>query len=939
MAVGKAATARAVNRFDREADATSAGASRIKKHTGGDSEEVRPAKLHDLGHGKLSFSMVVRIKHWQARARRRPVPKGKVFVEKLVHMVTWNAPDYGPQTGPKTSVDPIQQRLAELSDADYANQVNETRKRVVQVRKDREFLETCYDILDSNKDGKLAPAELEHWVALLLADRATVTTSYQNCALQHWMGRNECGTLTDAERLDLQVRLEKKRCPRDRLTYDWQDFLLITLDFYILAGTLAMHQTFCRLLDDEESSRSIHPQATQPLPPVVALARQPIKLPRRRCDVIQAGTWKQRAKACDLRLSKHRQPKRPLPPVPAEVLSPLRPRQPIRPTRPVPAIAPGTPKRSLRTIQNTVLPCKHSQPQQSVTAVSVGASSSSSAAENQAYKDTHPGRPQVWSSYDVDSHGRQLGYVGPQMQALVDKRVELGMMPQALRELSVECARSARRVTKDMRAQRAGDWEADSDAGYGWENNLPVVIIPGLCSSGLEVKTSDVSPEWEGQRVWFSLEKLGKQRNATTRAAAKTVALTTEVATAPAKLVAQAIETAINLPRALNAVRGTDKTNQKDTGGNFIQFHLHRARDLIPGDVDGQSDPVARVELLNSEGQVVDKTESSIKENTRNPFWDESYELGVHVRLDEIHAVRISVLDDDGVLSKRDNLGEVTIELQRQLSSAAYRALPRAWHKLLDTRHRQKRSRLTEAIRDSLRSPTRNSSFGGEIECWADVVALDSNSMSSESSDSSIESDSESDAGTEPRPPFQTGKQLKVRATAGSTTVLNGFSSVVGDIVKREDFAGRTETDDTRNHSRATQVKATDIKDFDTKLWLRHMMLASDAHSDPSGIKVRAVPGLSGVDYLQPGAVMKATTWVFGPVIKFLKARGYDESKLKAAPYDWRMPPMYLEQRDGYFSKVCRTIEETYCDNGNKPVVLLAHSMGNNMAHYFSNWY
>ena len=83
---------------------------------------------------------------------------------------------------------------------------------------------------------------------------------------------------------------------------------------------------------------------------------------------------------------------------------------------------------------------------------------------------------------------------------------------------------------------------------------------------------------------------------------------------------------------------------------------------------------------------------------------------------------------------------------------------------------------------------------------------------------------------------------------------------------------------------------------------------------------------------------MGATTWVFGPVIDFLKARGYDDSNLKGAPYDWRMPPMYLEQRDQYFTTLCRTIEDTYRDNGDRPVVLLAHSMGNNMAHYFCNW-
>jgi alpha-beta hydrolase superfamily lysophospholipase len=31
-------------------------------------------------------------------------------------------------------------------------------------------------------------------------------------------------------------------------------------------------------------------------------------------------------------------------------------------------------------------------------------------------------------------------------------------------------------------------------------------------------------------------------------------------------------------------------------------------------------------------------------------------------------------------------------------------------------------------------------------------------------------------------------------------------------------------------------------------------------------------------------------------------------------------------------------IEREHEENGGRPVVLLAHSMGNNMAHYFLNW-
>jgi hypothetical protein len=44
----------------------------------------------------------------------------------------------------------------------------------------------------------------------------------------------------------------------------------------------------------------------------------------------------------------------------------------------------------------------------------------------------------------------------------------------------------------------------------GWSGNLPVVIVPGFCSSGLEVRHSTVNPSWEGERVWFSLGKLSR---------------------------------------------------------------------------------------------------------------------------------------------------------------------------------------------------------------------------------------------------------------------------------------------------------------------------------------------------------------------------------------------------------------------------------------------
>ena len=74
--------------------------------------------------------------------------------------------------------------------------------------------------------------------------------------------------------------------------------------------------------------------------------------------------------------------------------------------------------------------------------------------------------------------------------------------------------------------------------------------------------------------------------------------------------------------------------------------------------------------------------------------------------------------------------------------------------------------------------------------------------------------------------------------------------------------------------------------------WLTHMLLNGDKESDAPGIKVRAVPGLEGVDYMAPGAFTSTLSYVFGPVIKILEERGYNsvdgKINLMAAPYDWR---------------------------------------------------
>ena len=78
-----------------------------------------------------------------------------------------------------------------------------------------------------------------------------------------------------------------------------------------------------------------------------------------------------------------------------------------------------------------------------------------------------------------------------------------------------------------------------------------------------------------------------------------------------------------------------------------------------------------------------------------------------------------------------------------------------------------------------------------------------------------------------------------------------------------------------------------------------------------------------GVDYLAPGALTESMSYVFGPVLKLLKSKGYREGiDLDAAPYDWRIPPSELESRDNYFYNTMVKIENLYRQ---KPVLLLCH--------------
>jgi len=140
--------------------------------------------------------------------------------------------------------------------------------------------------------------------------------------------------------------------------------------------------------------------------------------------------------------------------------------------------------------------------------------------------------------------------------------------------------------------------------------------------------------------------------------------------------------------------------------------------------------------------------------------------------------------------------------------------------------------------------------------------------------------------------------------------------------------------------SEACALSIADIRWCTTmNRWLRHNCLDPvDGISDPPGIKVRSIPGNVSCTYLDPSVkALAPMSYIMGPLVETLEALGYNETNLQCAPYDWRIPPSVLEQRDGFYSWLKDEVEAMSKRNG-QPVILTGHSMGNRTCQYFLNF-
>eukprot|EP01084_Bolivina_argentea_P068014 123771_1 len=116
-----------------------------------------------------------------------------------------------------------------------------------------------------------------------------------------------------------------------------------------------------------------------------------------------------------------------------------------------------------------------------------------------------------------------------------------------------------------------------------------------------------------------------------------------------------------------------------------------------------------------------------------------------------------------------------------------------------------------------------------------------------------------------------------------------------------------------------------------TDCWIQHMCLNKDTGMDPDGISIRSVEGMAAADYFV------GVYWLWGKIIENLAQIGYTPNDMHVAAYDWRLSPYFLEKRDSYLTRLKSTIE-TMKSTSDEKVVLMSHSYGSLVLHYFFNW-
>ncbi|KAM7501492.1 hypothetical protein LguiB_000396 [Lonicera macranthoides] len=119
--------------------------------------------------------------------------------------------------------------------------------------------------------------------------------------------------------------------------------------------------------------------------------------------------------------------------------------------------------------------------------------------------------------------------------------------------------------------------------------------------------------------------------------------------------------------------------------------------------------------------------------------------------------------------------------------------------------------------------------------------------------------------------------------------------------------------------------------------WLKCVLLDPYNQTDHPECKSRPDSGLSAITELDPGYITGPLSSVWKEWIKWCIEFGIEANAIIAVPYDWRLSPSKLEERDLYFHKLKLTFETALKLRGG-PSLVFAHSLGNNVFRYFLEW-
>ncbi|KAK9945018.1 hypothetical protein M0R45_010550 [Rubus argutus] len=119
--------------------------------------------------------------------------------------------------------------------------------------------------------------------------------------------------------------------------------------------------------------------------------------------------------------------------------------------------------------------------------------------------------------------------------------------------------------------------------------------------------------------------------------------------------------------------------------------------------------------------------------------------------------------------------------------------------------------------------------------------------------------------------------------------------------------------------------------------WLKCMLLDRHNQTDHPDCKSRPDSGLSAITELDPGYITGPLSSVWREWVKWCIEFGIEANAIIAVPYDWRLSPSMLEERDLYFHKLKLTFETALKLRGG-PSVVFAHSLGNYVFRYFLEW-